>query len=171
MDWGVSERRETPVLVLGGCWDPRSGLQPRVPPVWEVPGEVCGLSTLNPASALDLPAGHQGCQHRVPRVPVPLCDCGGHFSVSAAQSPPLESGDNPPPRQAAGKVTWLGPPPLPPEGVHVECLPGPGEDSPGQSTAGRASGGRAPGVGQGWLLPGRLPGRTLGEGGPIPPDS
>lgn len=43
---GLSERRETPALKWGGCWDSRPGQQHGVPPAWEVTGEACGLSTL-----------------------------------------------------------------------------------------------------------------------------
>lgn len=53
---------------LGGCGDPRSGQQPRVPPPWEVPGEVRGLSTpaearLHPACFPGLVAEHRHHPH------------------------------------------------------------------------------------------------------------
>ncbi|CAM9525002.1 unnamed protein product [Rangifer tarandus platyrhynchus] len=162
------------VQVPGSPANPQNGARRLAPPfaecLNEMPSSLAALAELcleqAPPAAHGLPAQSQAWVST---------SAGAARSVSEPQFPPLESGDDrpptPPPPQAAGRVTWLGLLPPPPEGVHVECLPGGGEDSPGQSTAGRASGGRAPGVGQGWLLPGRLPGRTLGEGGPIPPDS
>lgn len=151
----------------------RSAAQVR--PAWEVPGEcaVCLHSTQPPA--LDSPAGHCGCQHWVPRVPVPLCDSGGRHSFSAPQFPPWKVGITAPLPHPLHKL---------PGGLHGwgcrrrrqkestwSVCPAAERTPPARARlAGRQAGG-PPGVGQGWLLPGRLPGRTLGEGGPIPPDS
>lgn len=105
MGWRVSERRETPILVLGRVRVQGQVCSPRSLLPGRCPGKcaVCLHSTQPPAP--DLPTRHGHCQHCLPRLPVLLCDLGKRNSLSEPQFPPLERGDNPP-TQSGGIHGW-----------------------------------------------------------------